>query len=165
MKKFMILFVSALLMAMTVGAQEKDAKVGKIVKYEYKKTGMRNLPLALFRIENIDDKQCLVSFFNHDKDYSNAPIMDEEHQFFLDKTLQPVDLLNAVQKVFEEHKMWEYKTGYYPPEEIRDGYSWNLSIVLDNGKVYHSHGNNAGPDDNGMSIIQDMLAQKIKGLR
>lgn len=159
----LLLALSPLLLLLTCSPKhEPDAK---IVKYEYRIHGSMAQPIHQFSVEKIDDKTCRLSYFNHDRKFDSWDSMyDEDNNFILDTSTEPIELLDSIQKIFTEHKMWKYKKDYQPVLQVLDGDSWSLYITLDDGTSYSSGGYHSGPKDDGMDVIIDMLQEKYKGL-
>lgn len=133
---------------------------GNVTCYEYHEQGMMAQPIVEFKVEKIDDKTCLVSYYNHER----PPRQDKNGEYILDKSEQPIELLDSISKIVADHKMLKYKKHYKPIFEVLDGESWYLTITLADQSQSSSSGHCAGPKDDGMTIITRMLRERFTGL-
>ncbi len=154
-------FIAILAVVASVFSCGKGTKSdSKVLSYEYSHNGTVAQPLAQFKVEKLDDDSCLVTYYNHYKELSH----DEYGNYKLDKSKQPIELLDSISMIVKEHKMRKYKKDYKPILDVLDGDSWHLDIQFEDSTSISSHGYCAGPGDDGMTIILRMLRDRIEGL-
>lgn len=159
----LLIALSPLFLLFTCSLKHKpDAK---IVRYEYSIHGSMAQPIHQFTVEKINDKTCRLSYFNHDREFDSWDSMhDKDGNFVLDTSKEPIALLDSIQQIFVEHKMWTYKKNYQPTLQVLDGNSWSLNITLDDGTSYSSSGYHSKPKDDGIDVIINMLKRKFNGI-
>ncbi|MBR5087259.1 MAG: hypothetical protein IKX31_09675 [Muribaculaceae bacterium] len=141
-----------------VQQKEKNEKVQHcgldMVEYNYQ--GMMMSPFANMRVERKDNKVVFIL----------KGTTTEEKEFVIDDGEQ---ILKEALKIIEEEKMLDYGVSYSldPSIQVLDGYSWEFSAKLADGRSVSSRGRNAEPSGNGLNRISALLyerAQKLLGM-
>lgn len=70
-------------------------------------------------------------------------------------------LLDSIREVIQEHKMYRYARSYYRTD-VLDGTMWGFGARFDDAQSIYSGGSNAGPDDNGVSVIRTMCKEAVE---
>lgn len=155
------IFMAILAVIVSIFSCSGNAKsLNKVLSYEYAEHGMMAQPIAQFKVERLSNDSCLVTYYNHEKELRQ----DEYGDYILDKSKQPIELLDSISTIVNEHKMRKYKKKYKPIFDVLDGESWGLEIKMDDGTNISSHGHCAGPNDDGMRMIIRLLRERIRGL-
>ena len=66
-------------------------------------------------------------------------------------------LMDDVQRIFSERRMYRYKSSYRPKLKVLDGYSWHYSAKFADGESFSSSGNNAWPRGDAFDAIADLV--------
>ena len=157
MFKKLSLLISAILTVISCGGSKQPE--GRLMSYRYSCSGSMAQPIHDFTLKRIDDKTCQVIFFNHDAEPRTI-----DYEFVQDTILQPIQLIDSVETIVRQNKMWKYKEHYSPAFEVLDGNSWSLSFTFDGAEPSSSSGYHATPKGGGISQVVNMLKQYIPGI-
>ena len=84
------------------------------------------------------------------------------HHFSEEMTFEVSDtLFDAVRRIIEEEKMYQYVFSYINPmnHKILDGYAWDFSATFENKERLISYGSNSSPDGNGLNRLERLLSE------
>lgn len=70
--------------------------------------------------------------------------------------------MEVFRQIIEEERMYKYKEAYRPQMEVLDGWSWSFTACFSDGSKIYSHGNNAGPGDNGLERIRGYMEELVQ---
>ena len=135
--------------------KEKDVKVQlcglDMVEYNYQ--GMMMSPFANMRVERKNGKVVMVI----------KGTTTDEKEYVLNDGEQ---LLREALEIIEEEKMLDYGVSYSldPSIQVLDGYSWEFSAKLADGRSVSSRGRNAEPGGNGLNRIGVLLYERATKL-
>lgn len=87
--------------------------------------------------------------------------MKEPYGPLFEKRLSSNDL-QKFRQIIEANKMYKYKDSYRPMVRVLDGWSWSFTAVFSDGTSISSHGSNAGPSDDGLQEIRELMQELIK---
>lgn len=139
------------------------APAGRLVSYEYGEYGMMAQPNRAFSIKLNDDKATATLVVSGMSDLL-LPGMNWDDPIYEQRVMQggdtitvPAATLDSIAHIILEHKMYNYEEHYDPPFEVMDGTSWHYQAQYDDETYLSSGGHEAGPGDNGMTVINDML--------
>lgn len=127
--------------------ESQNSKIA-ITEYSYRLRGMMYEPIEDFTIK-LDGDSCKLTYFSLEQHGEKTVSCDPT-------------LLEAIGKVVEKYKMYNYESDYQPKFEILDGESWSLSINYLNRASTYSHGNNAGPNDRGLDEVVNIVHEYFK---
>ena len=72
------------------------------------------------------------------------------------------EVMRHFRQIIEEEKMYKYKESYTPLMRVLDGWRWSFSAKFSDGSVISSHGENAGPRDDGLKRIRSYMQELIQ---
>jgi hypothetical protein len=72
------------------------------------------------------------------------------------------ETMNRFRQIIEEEKMYKYKERYTPMMRVLDGWGWSFSARFSDGSVISSHGENAGPRDDGLKRIRSYMQELVQ---
>lgn len=107
----------------------------KVVSYSYCEYGTMAQPNIKYTIKRLDDKRCELSYFNHDKNRT-------------DVVTRPIAMLDSIEVLVNDSKVWKWKGSYSPKFHVLDGYTWHMNVVFGDGTEVNSSGSNARPRNN-----------------
>ena len=129
-----LLFVAAALAVLLMGCN-KPVPAGKLVHFHY--------------------SDIVFSYtLDPSNDSASAVLEFEEFISMSDTTITvPRAVLDSVAAIAVRHNMQNYKSKYQPNNGITDKGLWLLVMAYDSGDSIVSHGDNARPDDDGITEI------------
>lgn len=132
-----------------VAKATKAAPAGDISYYYYRMMGMVAQPLAFYELTTDDNGAVSLKTYDYSK-----------HDYVTRK-ISP-DVVKQITKIAAEHRMHTYDNSYKPKVQVLDGEQWNLTIKFASGEYINSNGHCAGPDDNGIELINEILNQQLR---
>lgn len=154
------LFFTTVLALFSCGGIKSSGPEGKLISYSYGHQGSMAQPTYDFSMKRLDDKTCEIAYFNHDVE----PRI-ENYEYVLDTVVKPIALMDSVEAIVRESKMWNYKERYKPVFEVMDGDSWSLSFKFEGQELpFSSSGYCAGPKGDGMHNVIQLLKPHLPGL-
>lgn len=132
-----------------LGCSFKTMPEGELVSVEYTRSGT----MAGYQYEGRVEKDSTGAFV--------LRAMKEEYGPLFEKKID-IQTMNRFRQIIEEEKMYRYKEVYRPVFEVLDGWSWTFVSKFSDGSKIYSHGNNASPDDNGLSRIKSLMKELIE---
>lgn len=148
MKNLIIMAVSILSL---IGCASNNNKVSekKLVSYTYFSRGSMAQPYDDIdvRLSEVGDS-CIVKLF----------VLDEGmfYTYHVDTLL-----LQKINSIIAEHKIYSYKNHYQSLLEILDGDTWSCSAHYADGYYITSGGYHAWPDDDGLKIINSLIKETV----
>ncbi|MBP5134855.1 MAG: hypothetical protein ILP24_03735 [Paludibacteraceae bacterium] len=132
-----------LLLSCLFGCHSAQMPDSQMVSYEYGYYNCTALPVLELEMH-----------LNGSKVYVNLVQGSDTVRFEADKSL-----IDEVQRVFAEQKMYKYKPSYSPRFEVLDGYSWRYSAKFADGASFASGGSNAWPSGDALRQIAALVKQ------
>lgn len=162
MNRITIMFLTSILMFFSCGAgnrvdKSRQKPTEPLKSYHYIESGSMAQPDLEFTIEYMDDSLCRVIYFNRLRD--DYKDMEER-----DTVTAPASLLKEIEKIVSEHKMYKYEKNYSSKWEVMDGTSWGMYLTYQDDRSISSHGYMSWPQDDGISIITNLMRKRFKGL-
>lgn len=143
--------ILALFFLMTLfGCGQGPSPKGKVLGYEYFYTGTMVHPIETFELA-VDEK-------------GQAYIDHSANDGVVTRTEVSAEVLEKVDSLFREYKLWKLKDSYYPPFTVYDGYMWHCYFRIDGAENIYSHGSNARPPENlckGIDAINALLREYL----
>lgn len=177
MKTIISLTVISIVAAVVVSCSGKrplvgnPAPVGKLTCYEYGESGMMAQPEHAFKITLNDDSATAMLVVSGANDLL-LPGMSYDDEVFKKRLFEggdtitvPATILDSIAQVIIEHKMYNYEDNYTPPFEVSDGTQWHCYASYNDETWLSSGGSNAWPDDNGLSVINNILVTAYRDER
>lgn len=127
---------------------QKQMPTGELVSVEYTEHGTMAGYRYYGSVELQDNGTILLKAMKKNYD----PIQEKK----VDK-----EVLNHIQNIIKEHKIYRYKEHYRPTFEVLDGYSWHFEAKFSDGEKIYTGGSNARPRDNGCELIQEYLIDLV----
>lgn len=110
------------------------------------------MPTEQYSVEKHDQNTCCITIASH--------LNTETGEVVSNTFKTDISLLNEIEQVIMEHKMYDYRQHYAPPLQVLDGENWTLCMQFENSS-YYSSGDNAYPDDCGLQIITNLVHNTI----
>lgn len=120
----------------------QNPETANVVFLEYTKQGTMAQPDNYFKVELGENGNVKVT---------------RQRGMAIEELTADTTLLAEILKIYNECDIQNWKNDYQPSVEILDGYMWNLEIKFDNGNYKYSHGNNAGPNSDGLSRFSNLI--------
>lgn len=152
MKK--IFLIASLIMSIFVlsctAASDKNPKGKQLTCYSYSHHGTVAQPFEDIEVRKADSCCTACVFTSGDDDFTYKTYAVGE------------DLLDSIQNVIINHKMYKYKDHYEPIFEVLDGDSWHYEAVYSDRTILSSGGHCAGPKDDGTTVINNIIKNYVK---
>lgn len=129
-----------------------DAKGKRLLSYSYRLKAKSAMPVEQFTVEKTDGNTCRVTIV---KDFDRATL-----NLISDTIEVDIALFDKIEEIVRQHEMHAYEPSYTPDVLVMDGERWEMSLDYDGGH-YHSTGENAYPNDNGMKLITELVHQAL----
>lgn len=149
MKRICLLFCLLGSLFSLIGCSVKKMPEGELLSVEFARSGMRAGNEYEGRVEK--DSSGVITL----------TAMKEPYGPLFEKRLSAKDL-QKFRQIIEENKMYKYKDSYRPMVRVLDGWSWSFTAVFSDGTSISSHGSNAGPSDDGLQEIRELMQELIK---
>lgn len=149
MKRICLLFCVLGSLFSLIGCSVKKMPEGELLSVEFARSGMRAGNEYEGRVEK--DSSGVITL----------TAMKEPYGPLFEKRLSAKDL-QKFRQIIEENKMYKYKDSYRPMVRVLDGWSWSFTAVFSDGTSISSHGSNAGPSDDGLQEIRELMQELIK---
>lgn len=120
----------------------QNPETANVVFLEYTKQGTMAQPDNYFKVELGENGKVKVT---------------RQRGMAVEELTADTTLLAEILNIYNECNIQNWKNNYQPSVEILDGYMWNLEIKFDNGNYKYSHGNNAGPNSDGLSRFSNLI--------
>lgn len=131
--------------AKKVSADSKKAPIENMRSYSYHYSTSPAYNHNEYSAKLLEDGRCQIGF---------------AHNELGDTIVVGGEVMKQIDAIYRDHKIYNYKKEYSPKFEILDGDMWGYSAHFGE-ESFSSHGNNAGPSDNGLreinNIIMDLL--------
>lgn len=149
MKRICLLFCVLGSLFSLIGCSVKKMPESELLSVEFARSGMRAGNEYEGRVEK--DSSGVITL----------TAMKEPYGPLFEKRLSAKDL-QKFRQIIEENKMYKYKDSYRPMVRVLDGWSWSFTAVFSDGTSISSHGSNAGPSDDGLQEIRELMQELIK---
>ena len=131
-----------------LGCALKKMPEGELVRVEFSRHGT----MARAEFEGRVEQDSTGSFV--------LRAMKETYGPLFEKRLD-AETMNRFRQIIEEEKMYKYKERYTPMMQVLDGWGWSFSAKFSDGSVISSHGENAGPRDDGLKRIRSYMQELV----
>lgn len=149
MKRNCILFCLLGSLFSLICCSVKKMPEGDLLSVEFARSGMRAGNEYEGRVEK--DSSGVITL----------TAMKDPYGPLFEKRLSANDL-QKFRQIIETNKMYKYKDSYRPMVRVLDGWSWTFTAVFSDGTSISSHGSNAGPSDDGLQEIRELMQELIK---
>lgn len=145
---FIISLLTGILSTFSSCISQKQMPTGNLVRVEYTEHGTMSGYRYYGSVELQENGTVLLK------------AMKKNYDSILEKKVDK-EVLNHIQNIIKEHKMYKYKEHYRPIFEVLDGYSWHFEAKFSDGGKIYTGGSNARPSDDGWEIIQQYLIDLV----
>ncbi len=142
--------LSVLLSCTSTASSARRMPEAQLVSVSYSDRGMMAYPNFDYRMQREADGSVWCLAFSHESCAYEKYSVDSSR-------------LDSACCIIRDHKMYAYKDRYSPMLEVLDGNSWGFSAAFADGSYLSSSGNNAEPNNGGLSALRQFFGRAVAG--